>query len=466
MNWVDSYFEQHAEAARWPVVARSRFSLHLGKGRRRRLALITGAPMHYYAPASRDWLPIDTRLQPRGDASYGAPGLPFSLGVDGTVTVLSGKTKSLRHRSWRVGVFSDGEFSELGRLGEGKPSGDRLVRASGKFTQEIILLPGGLREETTLSEDPGLEPGSLFVIESLLPEGGYPPGIVREDFDAGFRFPEGWARDALGNGIPMLRWVDDSGRRLFSGVPADWLAKAQYPVVLDPDIDITGGTADGYIEGASVSTSSTFDSGGATINVGGRNVGGTPKVWRGYLKFNTSSLGSATTVERANLQMYPTALNSYVAWTIHVRQYNWSANDPMAGATREAAWDGLFAAANVAVLATSANPAGTPVTSQDLPTDWVQTEGNTYYGLWCNQEGFGYPSNQGGQHQYSSAEHAAPSQRPLLMIEYLGSYPSAGPLSLRAAIPAPRISLPDTRLILRSRQRKAALTARTKNAGV
>jgi hypothetical protein len=233
-------------------------------------------------------------------------------------------------------------------------------------------------------------------------------------------------------------------------------------VVIDPDIDITGETADGYIEGTSTTTSATFDSSGVNINVGGRNVSGSPKVWRGYVKFNTSSLSSAASVERVNLQMYPNLANNNVAWIIYVRQYNWSANDPMAAGTREAAWDGLLAAANSGILATSADPAGTPVTSQDLPTAWVETEGNTYYGLWCNQEGYGYPTNQGGQHQYSSANNATPSQRPLLMVEYVGSYPLAGPIPLRASLLGPRVTLPDTRLILRSRQRRTALNANIK----
>ena len=464
-SWVETYFEQNPDAARLPVVARSRFSLHLRRAGRRRLALITGAPMHYFSSSSREWLPVDTRLQPRGGGGFGAPGLPFTLGLDGSVE-LKGRggvtpPASHRHRTWRVGIQTDGRFAETHRFGPAKVDGDRLVRETLNLKLETVLLPGGLREELTLLEPPNLDAGKgdLFVIESLLPAGGTPPGLVLEHLIDGVRFAQGWAQDAQGNRIPLLRWVDPRGQRLYSGVPVDWLAAAAYPVILDPDIDITGSTADGYIEGASVTTSSTFDSGGVAINVGGRNVSGTPKVWRGYVKFNTSSLGPAAAVQRVNLQMFPVTLNNYVAWTIYARQYDWSANDPMATATREAAWDGLFAAANAAVLATSADPVGTPVISQDLPTEWVQVEGNTYYGLWCNQEGYSYPSNQGGQHQYSSADHTTPGQRPLLMVEYLGSYPLAGPVPLRAALSAPQISLPDTRVILRSRARRTALTA-------
>jgi len=477
-NWVESYFERNPEAAKLPVVSRSRFSLHLRRAGRHRLALITGAPMHYYASAGREWRPIDTRLRPRDDGRYGAPGLPFILGLDGSVAFEGNR---YRHRTWRIGLWEESlipslrggepsvrrrsnpqnDFLELHRLPTAHLHDDRLVRDAGTLRHEIILLPGGLREELTLFEPPRLDaqPGAVFVTESLLPAGGFPAGLVDEGLHNQMRFPQGWAQDAAGQRIPMLHWVDRSGRRLYSGVPVDWLANATYPVVLDPDIDITGSTADGYIEGDSVSTSSAFDSSGASINVGGQNVAGAPRLWRGYLKFNTSSLGAGTIVERVNLQLYPTALSDYVAWTIYVRQYDWSANDPMATGTREAAWDGLLAAANTAVLATSADPANTPVTSQDLPTNWVQVEGNTYYGLWCDQEGYSYPTDQGGQHQYSSANHTTPSQRPLLLVEYVGRYPLTGPVTLRAAFPAARVSLPDTRIILRSRARRTALNA-------
>src|SRR3990170_3612010 len=109
-NWVENYFENNTDAARLPIAARSRFSLHLRRSGRRRLALITGAPMHCYSSASREWLPLDTRLQPMGDGHFGAPGLPFAVGVDGSVA-LDGF--SYRHRTWRVGVFAKGKFKEI-----------------------------------------------------------------------------------------------------------------------------------------------------------------------------------------------------------------------------------------------------------------------------------------------------------------------------------------------------------------
>jgi hypothetical protein len=452
-NWVESYFDNNPEIASLPIAARSRFSLHLRRGNRQRLALITGAPMHYYSSSSREWFPIDTRLQPLADGRFGAPGLPFALDLDGSVSL---NDFPYKHRTWRVGIFAKGKFAEQHRFSSSFVARDRLVRETSLLRHEIILLPSGLREELILKEAPKQmgETGDLFAVETLLSSDSplsLGPSIA---------MAPGWAQDAAGRRIPLMHWLASDDRRFYSGLPVDWLAEARYPVIIDPDIDITGSTADGYIEGSSVTTSTLHDATSTTISVGGRNVGGTPKLWRGYLKFNTSSLGSAATVQKVNLRMFPTALNNYLAWTIYVRQYDWSANDPMASGSREAAWDGLLAASNAAVLATSADSAGTPVTSQDLPTSWVQTEGNTYYGLYCNQEGYTYPINQGGQHQYSSADHATPSQRPLLMIEYLGSYPLSGPIPLRATALAPSISLPDTRVILRSRPRRTALNTR------
>ncbi len=76
-SWVESYYEGNPEVVKLPVIARSRYSLHLRRAGRRRLALVTGAPMHYFAPASREWLPIDTCLRPLGDGRFH---LRFALG--------------------------------------------------------------------------------------------------------------------------------------------------------------------------------------------------------------------------------------------------------------------------------------------------------------------------------------------------------------------------------------------------
>ncbi len=231
-------------------------------------------------------------------------------------------------------------------------------------------------------------------------------------------------------------------------MPAAWLAAASFPVVLDPDIDISGSSADGWIAGASAATSTDSDANGTSLIVGGNTFGGAPHLWRSYLKFNTSSLGFGAEVEQVNLKMLPTAMLAYVAWSIYVRQYNWSANDPMGSASREAAWDGLHAAGNAGLLATQANPVGTQVTSQDLPSAWIQVEGDSYYGLWCNQEAYSFPNNQGAYQQYGSANHATPSYRPLLAILYQAGYPRSGPLGLQARLPLPHVSLVDTRLKL------------------
>ena len=268
------------------------------------------------------------------------------------------------------------------------------------------------------------------------------------------------ARSEPNQTIPVIRWVEEKDGRqvMYSGVPIEWLVTAIYPVVIDPDLNISGDTTDGHIEGNSVATSTAHSESGPTMNVGGRDISGTNFLWRGYLKFNTSSLGPEASVTQANLRMFVTDASADVAWTIYIRQYDWSANDPMASGTREAAWDGLLAASNAAVLTTSAVSSGF-VTSANLPEDWIAIEGNTYYGLWCDQEGFAFGANEGAMHAYATADHATPENRPLLIIEYLAGYPASGPIPLVARFPSPQPTLLDTRIKLRARKRRTRLTA-------
>ncbi|MCW5876894.1 MAG: hypothetical protein KIS85_08430 [Anaerolineales bacterium] len=464
-DWVSSFMEQQPQLARLPVAQRARYGLHLRRAGRGRLARLSGAPVHYFDAASRSWQEIDTRLQARPDGGLGAPGLPFHLSLDGGVAVegRAGGEPLHRHKAWRVGAWAGGRFAELARLGSGAVEGERLVRTAGAFQHVITLLPGGLREELVIAElPPASGQEDLLVVESLLPRGGFAEGWLHEAGREGLHFPAGWAQDASGRRLPLMRWVQavEGAQRLYSGVPFAWLAEADFPVVLDPDIDITGHTADGWIQGSNAATSDAQNAAGIDITVGGRNISGAPHVWRGYLKFDTSSLGIGAEVEQANLKLYIFSLQNHVGWTMYLRQYNWSANDPFSSATREAAWDGLFAAGNTAVIASSANQAGTFVTSPDLPTGWVDVQGNTYYGLWCSQEAYAYPNNQGGLHQYASANHGTAAWRPLLMLEYMAGYPRSGPLSLRARLLPPRLRLADTRQKLRARARRTALHAR------
>lgn len=457
--------EQHSAASRLPLAGRSRFGLHLHRAGRQRLALLSGAPVHYFDSARRAWLPIDTRLQPRGDGSFGAPGLPFQLELDGSVRIAGAAQRSLhRHKAWRVGYFAASRFHELGRMGAGRLDGDRLLRQAGPFEHQITVLPGGLREELVLPAlpKPPAEKDALLVIESLLPAGGLALDALGEAQRPGLRFPLGWAYDAAGARLPLTRWVQagPEGQRLYSGVPYAWLQQARFPVVLDPDIDISGHIADGTIWGATAGTSVGQSAYGQQLTAGGGTISGEPHVWRGYLKFDTSSLGYAAEVEQVNLQLYVVACLVYVAWTIYVRQYNWSANDSFSPATREAAWDGLFASPNVAAIGSSSHPAGSYVTSPNLPTAWVEVQGATYYGLWASQEAYGYPNNQGGRHDYGSADNSNPLFRPLLALEYLAGYPRSGPLPLRARLLPPRPRRADTRRKLSARARRTAFRAR------
>lgn len=457
-NWVKDFLEQNPEAARRKIARRVRRGLHMAGEGRRRTAFISGAPVHYFDRARREWREIDTALKQDARGMLGGEGVPVRMRLDGEARL---ESHGYRQRAARVGIYADGKFKEFAQLGRGRVHGDRVVRDAGPLRFESILLPNGLREELTLEEYPAEldgPAGALLAIESLLPGRRFADGILEGDRVGDFHFRQGWAHDAEGVRVPVMRWATTRGglQRVYSGVPLAWLQEAAYPVVVDPDF--SGDMADAMIEGPNTSTSSVVSNGTSLVSVGGRTYSSTPHVWRSYFKFDTSSIGASSTVDQANLRMMPENINAYVSWEIYVRKFDWSGHDPLSNANREAAWDGLYSAPNDSSLATQANPPGTHVTSGNLATSWVNKSGDTYYGLWNNQEGYSFPNNQGAAHVYYTAESGTPSYRPLLIVEYTLGNPKPSSVPAELVVLGPEIAQYDTRVKLRASQKNTALS--------
>lgn len=457
-NWVKDFLEENPEAAARKITKRTRSGLHLAGEGKRRTAFISGAPVHFFDGARRAWREIDTELRQDGAGLLGGEGIPIRMSLDGEARL---ERLGYRQRAARVGIYADGEFTEFARLGRGRVHRDRVVRESGALRYESILLPNGLREELRLEEYPAKldgPGGALFAIESLLPGRRFPDGLVEEAKIGDFHFRQGWARDAEGAQVPVMRWALTRGglQRVYSGVPLAWLQEAVHPVVVDPDF--SGDTADAMIEGPNISTSSVVSNGTSLVAVGGRTYGGSTHVWRSYLKFDTSSIGAGSMVDQVNLRMMPENINAYVSWVIYVRRFDWGAYDPLSNANREAAWDGLYSSPNDSSLATQADPPGTHVTSGNLSTSWVNKSGATYYGLWNNQEGYPFPNNQGAQHVYYVSESGTPSYRPLLIVEYTLGNPKPLAVPASAVVLSPEIAQYDTRVKLRASRKVASLS--------
>lgn len=202
---------------------------------------------------------------------------------------------------------------------------------------------------------------------------------------------------------------------------------AAYPITIDPDF--AGSTADAYIYGMSLYLStaqytSTYIVNNTNLFLGNHFLNMKYYVYRSFLKFDTSAIGSGSTVTKVNLKMYMVT-NSFkgTAFNVVIVNYDWSGRDPLTDANRELAYDGS-SGGNVdnsfLFSGSSSSPVGS-YTSGDLKTNWVNVTGNTYYASRLNTQG-----TAGAEHiSFASADHATVSYRPVLIVEYTVPPPSS-----------------------------------------
>lgn len=107
------------------------------------------------------------------------------------------------------------------------------------------------------------------------------------------------------------------------------------------------------------------------------------EVYRPFMKFNTSTIGSGSTVSQVNFRGSMSSIQNAgaVAFDLDIFKYDWSGQDPLSAANREAAFDGCLASTQddniwLNIIGKSTN---TAYTSGNLDTAWVNTTGSTYY---------------------------------------------------------------------------------------
>jgi len=108
-------------------------------------------------------------------------------------------------------------------------------------------------------------------------------------------------------------------------------------------VNILSESGDGYILGSASayadarSTSGSSNTTGAEIIFGQRLSGATYSVWRGYLRFNTSTIPDDAIITSVRLYLKSSADNSTVDFNIKIYRYAWQS--PLA-TYREANFDG------------------------------------------------------------------------------------------------------------------------------
>lgn len=413
-NWVASFLQANTGIV---IASRARHALHVQQGNDL-IAHITGQPCHFFSNGI--WQPIDTALvyDSKTD-TYGAPGIPVRLKADGSVSVGAYSQKTLA-----VGVLDDAakSFSAVATLPTGLVSDDSLIRETQDYRHVLTLKENGLREELILLTKPTLgKQEDWFVLETVITGKALPSGWT-DDFSAeGMLFPPPFVVDAKGDTAQARRFFRNG--RLYTGIQGSWLDTAAYPVTIDPDF--AGSTADGGINGnnadyatarAVASSSSVV---GTTIPLG-QLSSPSPTVYRGFFKFDTSSIGAGSTVTQVNLKLVATTDQSLTDLDVQIVKQDWSAQDPIDATNREAAYDNcLSGTADDAIWRnTSGMSLNTQYASGNLSTAWPSKTGNTYYSLRSSRD-FAGTAPTGNEFIYiASADHATEAYRPVLTVAY------------------------------------------------
>jgi len=346
---------------------------------------------------------------------------------------------------------------------------------SGKH--ELILTERGVKEQLTILERPAGLAGDFLVYETAVSAGAFPVGplpaqVVERE---GLRFPPGLAYDAEGRNFPLERWVanSDGGQRLYTGVALSLLEQVIFPLTIDPSINIGGHTADGQAWGQSSvyatarATSFGVDSAGSELLVGQIYDSSIPRyyVYRSFLKFDLSSIDANAEILSATLGLVCTTdLSTLADFDLQVVKQNWSGQDPLADANREAAYDNCLSdALDVAWRNTSGLSTGVQYFSPPLDASYLTPGGTAYFSLRSSRDKNNTPPSGSGNEyiRLASANHGTPAYRPVLVVDYATIFPVAAKL----AIPAVTIAMPDTRIKLRARKRSTSLstTVRSQN---
>ena len=135
-----------------------------------------------------------------------------------------------------------------------------------------------------------------------------------------------------------------------------------------------------------------------------------------------------------------TCLNDYSIirdFDVVIKKVDWSAQDPLTNATREAAWDACLAAAADTNIwrNTSGMSENTPYTSGELDTTWLNLGGYTYYGLMSSRDVANSAPGLGSEFIFpASGIHATASYRCILIVDYTPTKIKSVCGILRAAI--------------------------------
>jgi len=195
-----------------------------------------------------------------------------------------------------------------------------------------------------------------------------------------------------------------------------------------PSLSTEGSTVDGYVYGGSStystahSTSTAYDVTDTIASVGQYRSGSTRYIYRGFLKFDTSSIPDNATITSVTLTLTAKDDGSTTNFDVVIKKANWSANDPIDSAgDREGAYDICHDATADSNIWRNTNGMNvdTNYTSGTLDTTWVSKTGSTYY---CLMSSLDISETDVSDSQYINIytqEATTQSYRPKLVVGYI-----------------------------------------------
>ena len=435
-NWVADFLAANSGVQ---IVGRARHALHVRAGNDVQ-AFFLGLPIHYW-DAADGWLPIETDLVDLAGL-YSFKGCPVTVTPDGLVTLAG---TNYWQQTDNIGVFNQAnrQFTPLLTLPSGIRDRNALVRTVPAWgTHRLYLTPRGLREELTMLQAPSGGANDWLVIRSATGGKTWGEGFIGDTpLVGGYYSPIPFGMDANRRPIPVRRYARVVGgvQYLYTGIKISDLQGAAFPIVFDPDF--TSGSGDGKVQGenatyaTSRSTSAAYTTTGTDRDVGQNLVASNYYCNRLFLPFDTSSIGAGSTVTAVTLTLTITGRDVTSSnFTVIIMKQDWSAQDPLSDANREAAYDNCLAGTqddnNWAAVDATTPATNTPTASGALATSWVNKTGTTYYSLISSRDLAGNTPTAAEYSDLAMSEHATSAYRPALNVTYTtgGAPPSILPI--------------------------------------
>lgn len=342
-NWA----KLQEDTIQLPVFKRAKHGIHFKNNDGSITANFSGKPCHFQDTDGL-WKPIDTKLIALGDGYYGCPHSKVKIHPAGTVAVAG--TNYV-------------QYTQLPSGKTGLVDNDKLVRKFSFGEQRMWVTEDGFRSEIQLNRIPTLtEARKLIATES---------GTLSKEYLRSLTT----ATDANGN------------VHTYSTLTAfrTWLAAAQFPVVIDPDF--SSSSTYGYILGNDEDYA-TCRANISSYNAAGLRCGQITDytIYRGFIKFDTSSIDDGQSISQVNLKMSISYDRSTSDFDIQIVKYNWHGKT-IDGNTEEMYDACLSADRDDSIWCnTNGTSINTYYTSGNLSTAWVDKTGYTCYGIQSGED--------------------------------------------------------------------------------